>query len=198
MSRTVLVGGVLLSLVTFAQAKPEPKLKGTMKQSAPKLDLGIPKFDAIPKGDDMKHVQEKAPTERAVTAPGVAPYTVVSVQHGKGFVRTPTGSKPSAPYPAVMASGNPLMTEKFTTVVRVKAPEKKNTSIEIAVLDPRGDTVMDAQGQLTFKSEEADWTVDWDPTGLRSVGDFQVLVRIGGNPLGTFPLKIEAKADAKP
>ena len=90
------------------------------------------------------------------------------------------------------------MTEKFSTVVRVKAPEKKNTSIEIAILDPRGDTVMDAQGQLTFKSEEADWTVDWDPTGLRNVGDFQVLVRIGGNPLGTFPLKIEAKADAKP
>jgi hypothetical protein len=198
MSRTVLIGGVLLSLVAFAQTKTEPKLKGTMKQGAPKLDLGIPRFDALPKGDDMKKVDEKAPTERAATAPGVSPYTIVGVQHGKGFLRTPTGSKPSAPYPAVMASGNPLMTEKFSTVVRVKAPEKKNASIELAVLDPRGDTVMDAQGQVTFKGEEADWTVDWAPSGIRAVGDFQVLVRIDGNPLGTFPLKIEAKADAKP
>ncbi|MBE2251756.1 MAG: hypothetical protein IAE78_19630 [Myxococcus sp.] len=197
MSRTLLVGGVLLSVVVSAQAKPEPKLKGSMKQSAPKLDLGIPKFDAIPKGDELKKVEEKKVEERT-TAPGVAPYTIVSVQHGKGFVRTPTGSKPSAPFPAATASGAPLMTEKFSTVVRVKAPEKKNTSIEVAVLDPRGDTVMDAQGQLTFKSDEADWTVDWDPTGIRTAGDFQVLVRIGGNPLGTFPLKIEAKTDAKP
>ena len=63
----------------------------------------------------------------------------------------------------------------------------------VMVLDPRGDTVMDASGQLTFKNDETDWTVDWEPTGIRTAGEFQVLVRIGGNPLGTFPIKVEAK-----
>jgi hypothetical protein len=198
MARTLLMGVLLLSFGTVAQVKTEPKLKGSTKQHAPKLDLGIPQFDALPKGDDMTKVEEKAPTERATTPPGQAPYTIVSVQHGKGFIRTPTGSRPSAPSLPVTASGTPLITEKFSTVVRVKAPEKKNTSIEVALLDARGDTVMDAQGQLTFKNDEADWTVDWAPTGIRATGEFQVLIRIGGNPLGTFPLKIETKSDTKP
>lgn len=198
MSRTLLVGGLLCAFTVGAQGKPEPKLKGSMKQKAPKLDLGLPTFSALPKGDDLEKVEEKKPEERKATAPGEPPYSVVSVQHGKGFLRTPTGAKPSAPYPAVVASGAPLMTEKFSTVVRVRAPEKKNTSIELAVLDPRGDTMMEASGQLSFKGEEADWTVDWDPTGIRAAGDYQVLVRVGGNPLGTFPLKVEAKASDKP
>lgn len=176
-----------------AEKKEAPRLKGSVKQSAPKIDLGLPAFGSIPKGDDVKRVDEKPAQDGPTVTSGQATYTIVSVQHGKGFVRSPTGSKPSAPFPAVTAAGTPLMTEKFSTVVRVKAPDKKSTSIEVAVLDPRGDTVMDASGTLTFKNDETDWTVDWETTGVRSAGDFQVLVRIGGNPLGTFPLKIEAK-----
>jgi hypothetical protein len=193
----------LLSLVVFplqaaaqatpAEKKDAPKLKGSVKQSAPKIDLGLPAFGAIPRGDDLKKVEEKPTQDGPTVTAGQATYTIVSVQHGKGFVRTPTGSRPSAPYPAVTADGSPLMTEKFSSVVRVKAPDKKSTSIEVAVLDPRGDTVMDASGTLTFKNDETDWTVDWEPTGIRAAGDLQVLVRIGGNPLGTFPLKVEAK-----
>lgn len=198
MSRLLLIGGLSLAIAAHAdEKKDQPKLKGSMKQQAPKIDLGLPTFNSIPTGDGMKKVEDKPAADRPTTTPGQAPYTIVSVQHGKGFVRTPTGSKPSAPYPAVLASGSPLMTEKFTTVVRVKAPDKKTTSIEVVVLDPRGDTVMDASGQIPFKGDEADWTVDWDPTGIRAVGEFQVLVRLGGNPLGTFPLKVEAKPDAK-
>lgn len=173
--------------------KDAPKLKGSVKQSAPKIDLGLPAFGSIPKGDDVKRVDEKPQQEGPTITSGQASYNIVSVQHGKGFIRSPTGSRPSAPFTAVTAAGTPLMTEKFSSVVRVKAPDKKSTSIEVAVLDPRGDTVMDASGTLTFKNDETDWTVDWEATGIRTVGDFQVLVRIGGNPLGTFPLKIEAK-----
>lgn len=201
MSRTSLIALVAASLFTLAaqadEKKDQPKLKGSMKQQAPKIDLGLPTFGSIPSGDGLKRVEEKPAADRPTTTSGQAGYTIVSVQHGKGFVRTPTGSKPSAPYPAVTASGNPLMTEKFTTVVRVKAPDKKTTSIEVVVLDPRGDTVMDASGSLPFKNDEADWTVDWDPTGIRAPGEFQVLVRLGGNPLGTFPLKVEAAPPSK-
>jgi hypothetical protein len=189
---------VVVPLGAAAQDKPAdtkaaPKLKGSVKQSAPKIDLGLPAFGALPKGDDLKKVEEKPAQDGPTVTSGQATYTIVSVQHGKGFIRSPTGSKPSAPYPAVVAAGSPLMTEKFSSVVRVKAPDKKSTSIEVAVLDPRGDTVMDASGTLTFKNDETDWTVDWEPTGIRAAGDFQVLVRIGGNPLGTFPLKVEPK-----
>lgn len=194
MSRMLLLAGLSLALVAHAEEKKDPKLKGSMKQSAPKIDLGLPTFNTIPTGEGMKKVEQKQVSDTPTTTSGAAGYTIVTVQHGKGFVRTPTGSKPSAPFPSVVAAGAPLMTEKFSTVVRVKAPDKKSTSIEVMVLDPRGDTVMDASGQLTFKNDETDWTVDWEPTGIRTGGEFQVLVRIGGNPLGTFPLKVEAKA----
>lgn len=194
MSRMLLLTGLSLAIVAHAEEKKDPKLKGSMKQSAPKIDLGLPAFNTIPTGEGMKKVEQKQVSDTPTTTSGAAVYTIVSVQHGKGFVRTPTGSKPSAPYAAVAAAGAPLMTEKFSTVVRVKAPDKKSTSIEVMVLDPRGDTVMDASGQLTFKNDETDWTVDWEPTGIRTGGEFQVLVRIGGNPLGTFPLKVDAKA----
>lgn len=193
MSRTIVIA-VLFASSAFAEEPKakDPKLKGSMKQQAPKLDLGL-SFGAIPKGDGMKKAEEKPAADRPTTTEGQATYSIVSVQHGKSFLRTPTGAKPSAPFPSVAATGAPLKTEKFSTVVRVKAPDKKSTAIEVVVLDPRGDTVMDASGQLTFKTDEADWTVDWDPTGIRNAGDFQVLVRLGGNPMGTFPLKIEAK-----
>lgn len=194
MSRTLVVVALIAGSSFAEEPKPkDPKLKGSMKQSAPKITLDLPTFNTIPTGEGMKKVEEKPVADRPTTTEGQASYTVVSVQHGKSFIRTPTGSKPSAPYPSVTASGNPLMTEKFTTVIRVKAPDKKTTSIEVAVLDPRGDTTMSANGRLSFKADEQDWTVDWDPTGIRNAGDYQVLVRVGGNPLGTFPLKIEAK-----
>lgn len=182
-----------LALVSFAA---DPKLKGSKKEAAPKLDLGLPTFNAIPK--DQKLEKPKDP-EAAQTAPSGTRiddgYTVVRVVHGKGFMRSPDGAKPSAPFPQVTASGNPLLTEKFSSVIRVKSPGKKNTRIEVAILDQRSDTVMEASGELRFgNGEEAEWQVDWDSTGIRNPGEFQVLVRIGGNPLGTFPLKVATAA----
>lgn len=199
MSRPLILVAVLCAVAVHAEEKKEaPKLKGSMKQQAPKIDLGLPAFNSIPTGDGIKKVEDKPVADKPTTTSGQASYAVVSVQHGKGFIRTPTGSKPSAPMPSVQAQGTPLTTEKFTTVVRIKSPDKKSTSIEVAILDPRGDTVMDASGELTFKGDEADWTVDWEPTAVRTAGEFKALVRIGGNPLGTFPLTIVTKpAEAK-
>lgn len=196
MLRPLLAVSMCVALVSSAA---DPKLKGSKKEAAPKLDLGLPAFKEIPK--DQKLEKPKDPAE-AQTAPSGTRvdegYSVVRVVHGKAFMRSPDGAKPSAPFPQVTAAGTPLLTEKFSSIVRVKSPGKKNSRIEVAILDQRGDTVMDASGEIRFGTgEEAEWQVDWEPTGIRNPGEFQVLVRIGGNPLGTFPLKV-ATASATP
>jgi hypothetical protein len=182
-----------LAFVSFAA---DPKLKGSKKEAAPKLDLGLPTFNEIPK--DQKLEKPKAPADPQMAPSGSRVdegYTVVRVVHGKTFLRSPDGAKPSAPFPQVTVAGNPLLTEKFSSIIRVKSPGKKNSRIEVAILDQRGDTVMDASGEIRFGTgEEAEWQVDWEPTGIRNPGEFQVLVRIGGNPLGTFPLKVATAA----
>lgn len=169
-------------------------LAAAADKKKPKLDLGLPasNFSPVPTGEGMqKKVEKQTGTEPTVTTTG-AHYEVVRVSHGKAFIRTPAGAQPSTPFPAVQTSGNPPVTEKFSSVVRVKCPEKVNAPIEIVILDMRGDTVMDASGQLQFRGQketELDWTVDWEPTQLqRGAGAYQVLVRVGGQPMGTFPL----------
>jgi hypothetical protein len=108
--------------------------------------------------------------------------------HAKSFLSSPEGAKPTGPLEQVTLTNR--TTEKFSSVVRVKDPAKRNARIEVAVLDMVGDTVMEASGELYFRGgDETEWTVDWDPTGVRGPGTFQVLVRVGGQPLGTFPLK---------
>jgi len=186
MTRLVLVAS-LLSLGLALAADPERK--GSKKEAAPKLDLGLPQFDALPtdtKLETSKPKQDTLQTKKSAVEEG---FSVVRVVHGKAFLRGPDGAKPSAPFTQVTLTNN--TTEKFSTVVRVKNPAKHNASIEVVVLDFRGDTVMDASGEISFrgKEDETEWTVDWEPTGVRGPGDFQVLVRVGGNPLGTFPIK---------
>lgn len=192
MLRTLLV--VALSLSGAAQAGA-PKLKVTKKESAPKIDLGLPTFNQLPTDQKLEQVKEKTTQQAPSAARAEEGYSVVRVAHGRGFLRGPDGAKPAAPFEQVTASGNPLTTERFSTVVRVKSPAKKTTRIEVAVLDFRDDTVMESSGELRFANgDEADWQVDWDPSGVRGPGTFQVLVRVGGNPLGTFPLKVVVAA----
>jgi hypothetical protein len=177
----------------FATAAPadEPKLKGTVKKQAPKLDLGLPTFDAIPKGEGLQKVKEKRAVDESKSSESKGLYTVVSVIHGKSFIKAPTGSKPAAPFPGVMVAGDPPTTEKFSSIVRVKCAEKRNANIEVIVRDMREDTVMEASGTLIFRgTDEAEWSVDWAPSGLRRKGDLSVLIRLSGNEVGIFPLKI--------
>lgn len=194
MNRSLLIVAMFAAPFVATAAEPAPKLKGTRKQQAPKLDLGVPAFNDIPK--DQK-LETATPKDKQQTTPTSArvdeSYTVVRVVHGKSFTRGPDGAKAAAPFTQVTATSNPFTTERFSTVIRVKSPAKKNTRIEVVILDQRGDTVMDAQGELRFaNAEETEWQVDWEPTGFRAPGDFQVLVRIGGTPLGTTPLKVVA------
>jgi hypothetical protein len=193
---------ILLSCVVFLQSNlavaadvaPKPKNEGNpqekSKKPAPKMNFQIQKFDAIPNAE----LKAAKPAEDAQTAPNAKRaqdgYTVEGVIHGKGFIRTPAGAVASAPFTQVkITKGNPFQTEKFSTIVRVKNAAKKTAQIELAILDARGDTVMEAKGTLAFKTETAEWTVDWDPTNVRGPGEYQVLVRVDGNPSGPFPLK---------
>lgn len=189
MLRSLLFASLSLALTASAA---DPKLKGSKKEAAPKLDLGIPVFKEIPKDQKLEKPKVADEAQQGPTSTTLDEgYSVVRVVHGKAFIRGPDGAKPSTPFPQVTATGNPLATEKFSSVVRLKSPAKKNTRIEVAILDQRGDTVMDASGEIRFGAgPEAEWQVDWEPTGIRNPGEFQVLVRVGGNPLGTFPLKV--------
>ena len=63
-------------------------------------------------------------------------------------MRTPEGAKSATPYEQVATDGNPPTTEKFSTVVRVKATQKTNASIDVVILDPRGDTLMEAGREI--------------------------------------------------
>jgi len=178
----VLCGGSVLA------AEPK-KVKGE------KLDLGLPKtFNALPTGENMEKPKEKSAQQVPTTTSASAEYAVVRVIHGKTFVRSPEGAKPSAPFDAVPTEGNPPMTEKFSTVIRVRCTQKTNAPIDVVILDPRNDTLMEASGEIYFRGQkemEVDYTVDWERTQLpRGAGAYQVLVRVAGAPLGTFPLKI--------
>jgi hypothetical protein len=197
MSRALALVALLLAVVAHAE---EPrKLKGSKKESAPKLDLGIPSFGEIPKDQKLESAKGKEETKQGAPSGTRAEegFSVVRVVHGKGFIKGPDGAKPSAPFPQVAASGPPWMTEKFSSVIRVKNPAKKGARIEVAILDTRDDTVMEASGEIFFRgtSDETEWQVDWDSSGIRNPGEFKLLVRVGGTPLGTFPFKVAPAAN---
>ena len=174
------------SLALAADPKPKPKQK---------LDLGMPKtFNALPSGENMEKPTEKSSQQVPTTTATNAEYTVVRVAHGKSFTRTPEGAKPAAPFDQVPTEGNPPTTEKFSTVIRVRCTQKTNAPIDVVILDPRNDTLMEASGEIFFRGQkemEVDYTVDWERTQLpRGTGAYNVLVRVAGAPKGTFPLKI--------
>jgi hypothetical protein len=123
-----------------------------------------------------------------------ATYTIVRMQHGRSFMRSPSGAVPTGGgLQEIALTGSPPSTERFTTVVRVKCPQKANASIELSVVDPRGDTVMSSAGEVNFrgqKQDEVDYSVEWSPTPWPSGGTFNVLVRIGGQAMGSWPLSV--------
>jgi hypothetical protein len=189
-----LIGAAALAGEPKPQAKP--KAKPQKKPAVPSFTL--PSMGEVPRADGL--VRPQAEAERARESSAVrsadARYDVVKVQFAKAFVRGPQGQVPVAPFKSVALRGNPPTTEKFSSLVRVRSAQRLNAPLEIVILDPRGDTTMTAQGELAFQgatSDEVEYTVDWDPTPLRSGGQYQVLVRIAGEPKGTWPLPIEQK-----
>jgi hypothetical protein len=172
-----------LPLTAFSESPPatDPKKPASGAKSKTKApDISIPTFGEIPKGEGMTAPKSTDLGMETKGGPsGQSPaYTVLKVNNGRGEIQI---------------SGTPPTTEKFSTVVRVKCPQKANAPIELVILDPRGDTVMSSSGELNFrrvKGDEVDYAVDWSPTPWPRGGTFSMLVRIGGQPMGTYPLKV--------
>jgi hypothetical protein len=189
---------VLVSVSAFAAdaAKDKGKPKG---QKMEKLDLGLGNFGELPKGTDLKKAEPKKEADSPTVMPSSAQYTVVKVVHGRSFVRSATGATSASPFEAVPLSST-MMTDKFSSVVRVKCPQKLNAAITVSIIDPRGDSIMSADGNLAFrgsKQDEVDWTVEWDPTPVRGPGDYKFQVQVNGEILGSFPLKMAESAPPK-
>lgn len=190
MRSPVLLTIVLLASGVEGRADEPKKPIGTKKPQAPKLDLSLPAFEQLPSDEGLRKPTTQTPMTSPVHSDPGEGFTLVAITHGKTFVGTTQGLKPSAPMAQVEVSGNPLVTEPFTTVVRVRSPARRSSSVEVTILDPRERTALEAKGQLVFKnSDEAEWAIDWAPTGVRSGGEFQVQVRVGGLILATSPLK---------
>ncbi len=181
-----------LAVSSFAEAG-EPSKK---KVELPNLGLGNIGGE-LPKTDGLKKPSARPATVAPQVTTSDVAYTVVKVEHATVFTRTATGAKPqSGVLPAVLLSGDPPTTQPFTTLVKVKATQKVNASIELVILDPRGDTALSGAGQLDFrnsKTDEVEYLIDWAPVARPSGGNYQLLLRIAGQPMGTWPLKVEKR-----
>lgn len=193
-----LFSAVLLTSPAWAEDAAPPTTKSRQQQkktAAPKMDLGLGGIGGdLPSADGLKG--KTAPAQGIspkITAQDVK-YEVVKVEHAQAFTRTAAGARPvGSALQTLKLYGQPPMTPKFSTLVRVKATRNINTSIEVVILDPRGDTALSGNGEVSFhgsKNGEVDWLIDWDPVARPSGGDYKMLVRVGGEPKGTWPINV--------
>jgi hypothetical protein len=181
-------------------ADPAPKdgkASAETKKKAKAFELSLPPMGSVPATDGIAKPKAELPSDSPKVTAGNATFTVVRAVHAKAFTRTPNGALPAGgALEAVSLSGNPPETERFSTVLRIKSPQRQNAAIDLVIMDPRGDTVMTSRGEVNFrgtKADEVDYSVEWDPTPWPKGGEFQLLVRIGGQMIGTYPLKVALK-----
>lgn len=163
---------------------------GGTKEKAPTISL--PSFGEIPKAEGLKPPQverlDQQPTARELH------FSVVKIEHAKSFRSASSGHlRVGDGLAAISLSGSPPATEEFSTLVRIKSPDRRAAPIQIAILDPRGNTALLANGELSFrgvKGDEVEYLVEWDPTPCRSGGAYQVAVRVAGQELGSWPLRV--------
>jgi hypothetical protein len=183
-----------------AAAKAPAKAPGAAARKAG-LDvrqLKLPSLGGVPKAEGVTVPVSgtSALPEGTRTLVG-ARYSVVGVVHAAAFAPAAAGPRPvGPPLTALALAGQPRQTPRFSTLVRVRSPARAGAGIEVALVDAGGDTVMGTTGTLAFgPAEETTFQVDWAPTAVRQAGAYQVLVRVAGEPLGTWPLEVrEARA----
>jgi hypothetical protein len=195
MKTSSLLAALLFCVVNASPAlAADPKPKAGAKPKGKPVELNLPSVGALPSADGLSKPKEKTTDQSPTTTAANATYQIVRVMHGRAFNRSAGGATPvGGALETIALSGNPPSTEKFGTIVRVKSPQRTNAPIDVVILDPRGDTTMSHSGELNFrgtKQDEVDYSVEWDPTPQRSGGAFQVMVRIGGQVMGTWPLKV--------
>ena len=175
---------------------PSPAARATAKGSVPSLGLSSV-GTAIPKGEGVTTKEAtKLGAESTVKARPDARYDVVAIQHARGFTASAGGHvRNGAELRQIALKGHPPATEAFSTLIRIRSESRQPAPIDVVILDPRGDTAMTSSGELRFSDKDKDtvgYTVDWESTPARSPGEFNVLVRVAGKPLGTWPLQVVA------
>lgn len=195
-----IVALLILVALPFSDAIAADKAPAKKKSNVvvPKIDLSGIGGD-LPSSDGIKSKKAEGNAMSPKASDPDVSYSVVEVAHAQDFSRGFGGAKPvGGALKAISLYGKPPTTQKFTTLVKVKATRPVNTSIELVILDSRGDTAMSGSGELSFKSDdkkkneasEVDYLMDWAPTPQPKGGDYKVLVRIAGQPMGTWPLKV--------
>lgn len=186
---------VLVTALTFTATAADKKTPA--KKPTVKLDgmFNMP-GQALPSEKLEKKTEKLGDT--AKEAARDATYDVVKVQHAKSFMRSPTGATAKGgELQEIALTGNPPSTEEFSTIIRVKSTARNNVPIEVAIVDPRGDTVMSSPtGTVVFfgsKQDEVDYQIDWASTALRGGGEYKVLIRVANEVKGTWPLKVAQK-----
>lgn len=192
---TLSLSGAALAADPAPAAGPSKKSKKPEKKKAKPPAFTLPSLGEVPKADGA--TRRTSTDELSAKAAGSdATYSVVKVSHAKAFGGAANAAVAVSPLEIVKLRGAPVRTEKFSSVIRVKSPQKVGAPIDVVILDARGDTAMSASGELTYrgaKGDEAEWLVDWDPSPVRGPGQYSVLVRIAGQPMGTWPLQIAAE-----
>ena len=193
--RWLLLSGVLSISFTALGAETTPKAPAKTKVDVPKIDLSG--LGSIPKGEGLsaKRVERPEPEPMAPRFGDaeLAKYEVLGIGHARSFTRGAKGLAPvGGMLRSIQLSGTPPTTQPFATVVRVRSSHKGDAAIEVVILDPSGDTALSGSGQVRFKSDgtTTDWQIDWDPTPRPKSGTYQVLVRVGGKPMGTWSLEV--------
>jgi hypothetical protein len=191
--RTALLLTLTLSVTAVAAdpARPAAKPAPAKKKKTAVPAFTMPSLGEVPKADGAARATTASDELSARAASSEATYSVVKVAHAKQFSGSANGAVPVSALEAVRIKGNPAQTEKFSSVIRVKSPQRIGAPIDVVILDARGDTAMTASGELTYrgaKGDEAEWIVDWDPSPVRGPGQYSVLVRVAGQPMGTWPL----------
>lgn len=183
----------LLALPAFAGDPPPAKKPAKKKPQAPTFTL--PSLGEVPKAEGIRRSTRDVADPSSRTVATDATYKILSITHGKAFTGSPEGAVPvGAPLEQVKIKDD-KHTEKFATVVRVRSPQRQGAEIEVAILDPRGSTALSASGTVSWrgaKGDDTEWVVDWDPSPVIGPGAYQVLVRVAGQPMGTWPLKLTA------
>ncbi len=183
----------IAALVVSAAAMAESA--GKKANSRPDVSsIALPPLAEIPTAEGISPPAPERLAPEPSAAPSSAVYAVTKILHAKSFLQSRLGPLPiGGAIDRVRLGGKPPSTEKFSTALRVKSSQKVNAKIEVLVLDPRGDVAMSAAGELRFrgaKADEVDYVVEWDAVPSRWAGDFLVAVRVAGQPMGTWPLKV--------
>lgn len=163
---------------------------GTKQQ----FDVQLPQFEALPA--DLRLEKPSTDIDKGPSKPKPPPqYSIVQVAHVRKKTMAPAGKLVDAGLQEVTLSGNPLMSEPFTSIIKIRCPERMGASVEVSITDERGNVAMSSIGRVYFrdnKRDEVDYPVEWEPSPFQKAGNYFLVVHISDQQLGSWPIQFVA------